>query len=50
MCVTEERVRELAREEYQKLLNKGQDACKHRDRGTLNPDGSITCSDCGKVL
>ncbi|KKN31643.1 hypothetical protein LCGC14_0821920 [marine sediment metagenome] len=50
MCVTEERVKELAREEYQKLLGTEQDVCKHSDRGTLNADGSVTCSACGKVL
>ncbi|KKK47271.1 hypothetical protein LCGC14_3156870 [marine sediment metagenome] len=50
MCVSEERIREIAREEYQKLLNTEQDACKHEVQGTLHEDGSTTCDTCGKLL
>ncbi len=50
MCVSEERIRELIREEYQKLLDEKQDNCSHEVSCTQKADGSFVCDTCGKVL
>ncbi|KKK98804.1 hypothetical protein LCGC14_2639100 [marine sediment metagenome] len=50
MCVSEERVREIIREEHQKLLDEKQDNCAHEVSCTQHADGSFICDTCGKVL
>ncbi len=50
MCLSEERIREIVREEHQKLLDEKQDSCDHEVSGTQHLDGSFTCDACGKVL
>ncbi len=50
MCVSEERVREIVREEHRALLDERQNNCAHEVSCTQNSDGSFTCDACGKVL
>ncbi len=50
MCVSEERVREIVHEEYQRLLDEKQDNCAHEVSCTQQPDNSFICDTCGKVL
>ena len=50
MCLSEERIREIIREEHQARLDERQDRCDHEVSCTQHADGSFICDTCGKVL
>ena len=50
MGVSEERIREIVREEHQKLLEEKQSACGHEVSCTQQADNLFVCDACGKVL
>ncbi len=47
--LTEEQIRQIVRDERDKLREEEQDACTHGKSGTL-VDGETTCDRCGKIV
>jgi hypothetical protein len=47
---TEEEVRRWVREERAAIKAEEQAACSHAISGTLHPDETLTCDQCGKVV
>ena len=48
--LTESQIREIVRDEAQKILGGVQDDCPHLKSGSFRSDGSIICDGCGKQL
>ncbi len=47
---TEKEIRQWVRDEWAKIEREKQDACEHLRSCTFQPNGDITCDQCGKTL
>ncbi len=48
--LTELQIREIVKDEVEKILSGGQENCLHSKSGSYQKDGSIVCDDCRKKL